>query len=340
LRNISKLSILIENFREMKKIIVIAILYLVNSFSLNAQDAYLSFIDDEKKEFFRNNGWELYYSNDDINFFDYIIKDGNLVIASTEEYDYKIHFLNNERLIEKTKNISGNENMPQTPKLYIDQENVVFAPLTKFECRLIPEKERVRKKNRWSNYVKRRQGEVFKKYWHYNDFTIYSFASLDRENGYQKVEIQFGVDEKNLSRLYDTKVKSDYLTYSDNAERVEIEIFEDKIFLVDNFKSKFLVFDFSGDQIAEMDLSDYNDGKSALHGGALLRIDHVNNKMYLVYRKYFFQIKSSENNFYFEKIDLSGDFRFYKTRLYDNYIYNIFSLGDTKGRAIYRKRLE
>jgi hypothetical protein len=323
----------------MKKIIVIAILFLVNSFSVNAQEAYLSFIDDEKKEFFRNNGWELYYSNEDINFFDYIIQDENLVIASTEEYDYKIHFLNKERLIEKTKNISGNKNMPLTPKLYLDEENVVFAPIPKFECRIIPEKERIKKKSRWKNFRKRSNGEFFQKYWHYGFYTIYSFASLDKENGYQKVEIQLGLDEKNLSMLYKTKVKSDYLTYSYNAERVELEIFEDKIFLIDNFKSKFLVFDFSGHQLAEKDLSDFSENKSTYYGGALLRGDPVNNKMYLVFINDFYQIKSEENNFHFEKIDLKGDFKFSKSRVYDNYIYNLLSLGEGKGRAIYRKRL-
>ncbi|MGJ3233598.1 hypothetical protein [Marivirga sp.] len=324
----------------MKKIILIAILYSLNSFSLKAQDAYLSFIDEDKKEFFRNNGWELYYSNDDIKFFDYIIHKENLVIASTKEYDYNIHFLNKERLIEKTKNISGNENMPLTPKLYLDEENVVFAPIPKFECRIIPEKERIKKKSRWKNFRKRSNGEFFQKYWHYGFYTIYSFASLDKENGFQKVEIQLGLDEKNLSTLYTTKVKSDYLTYSYKAERVELEIFEDKIILVDNFKSKFSVFDFSGHQLAEKDLSDFSKNKSTHFGGALLRRDPVNNKMYLVFRNNLYQIKSVEKNFHFEKIDLKGDFRFSKSRVYDNYIYNLFSLGERKGRAIYRKRLK
>lgn len=338
--NSSKLSILIEYFWEMKKIIISNIIYLISSFVLYAQDAYLSFIDEEKKEFFRKNGWELYYSNEDIKFFDYIIHNGNLVIASTKEYDYKIHFLSNERLIEKTKNISGTENMPKVPKLYVDQEDVVFAPIPKFECRIIPEKEKIRKRGRWRNFQRRSHGEFFQRFWHHGFYTIYSFASLDRESGYQIVEVKFGVDEKNLSMLYMTKAKSDYLTYSQQAERVELEIFEDYILLVDNFKSKFLVFDFSGNKISEIDLSDLNDNKSPLFGGALLRIDRTDNKMYLIFGNHIYQVRSKEEYFHLEKIDLGSDFKFYKTRINDNYVYNLFSFEDGNGHALYRKKLE
>lgn len=324
----------------MQRLFITIFLFISSSFWLYGQDAVLSFIDEDKKEFFRNNGWELYYASDNIEFYDYVIQNGDLVIAVRVGDDYNIHFLNESRLIEKSKTINGSSHTPGLAKLYIDQENIAFAPIQKFECRIISEKERVKKKNRLKSWKKRRQGEYFKKYLHYGFFTFYSFASLDRENGYQKAEVQFGVDEKNLSTLYVTEMKSDYLTYSDNAERLEIEFLDNQVFLVDNFHGKFLVFDLSGNKLFEIDLSFFNDSESSLFEEALIRKDDVVNELYLIFRNNIYLISSEDDEFQFDKLGLSANIKFYKSRVYDNYLYNLFSLEQGNGRAIYRKKLE
>ncbi|WP_296620363.1 hypothetical protein [Marivirga sp.] len=325
----------------MPKLLISLLFFLYISVSLFAQDTYLAFIDEDKKEFFRNNDWELYYSNDDIKFYDFLIFKGNLVIADGEDFDYNIHFLNESRLIEKSKSINGNNHAPGLPKLYIDQENIAFAPMQKFECIIIPEKERVKKKNRLKNWRKRNQGEYFKKYLHYRDYTFYSFASLNDETGFQEVEIQYGKDEKNLSTLYVAKIKTDYLSYSDNADRVEVVFLDDRILLIDNFSHQFLVFDFEGNKHSETNLSQFKDRNTTTYlSDALLRKDPVNNEMYLVFQKDIYEIALEANKFEFEKIKLDGGLMLYKARIYDSHLYHLFSLGKDKGRAIYRKKLE
>jgi hypothetical protein len=324
----------------MQKLIISLIFYLTISPSLQAQDDYLSFIDDEKQNFFRNNGWELYYSNDDLKFYDYLIHNGQLVLASSEGYDYNIHFLNNSRLIEKSKRISGTKYLHYLPKLYLDKDNIVFAPMQKLECRIIPEKERIKKRNRFKNRKKRKQGEFFKKYLHYRDYTFYSFASLDKESGHQKVEIKFGTDEKNLSTLYVAQIKSDGFTYSANADRIELEFINDRILLVDNFDNKLLSFDFDGKMISEKQLSEFEKSNNVNYfSDAILRNDPTTNTVYLVFHRDLYQILLQKDNLEFNKINLISEFRFYKPRIYDNHFYALFSLREDKGMAIYRKEL-
>lgn len=322
----------------MQRLFISIMLYISSTFCLYAQDDILTYIEKDKKEFFRNNGWELYYASDNIKFYDYVIQNSDLVIAERVGYNYIIHFLNESRLIEKSKTINGSGHAPGLAKLYIDQDNIALGPIQKFECRIIPEKERVERKGRLKNWNKRRRGEYFKKYLHYGFFTFYSFASYDSENGIQKVEVQFGENNKNLSTLYVTELKSEMLSYSNNAERVEIEFLDNQIFLVDNFHSKFLVFDLSGNKLSEIDLSIYNDGQSGLFNGALLRKDQVHDKLYLIFRNKIYQVNSTVNNFKFDQLKLKANFSFYKSRVYDNFIYNLFTLKD--GRVIYRKKLE
>ncbi|ADR21329.1 hypothetical protein MATR_10420 [Marivirga tractuosa] len=325
----------------MQRLFIGILFYLINTLCVTAQDSILNFIDDDKKEFFRNNGWELYYGSDNIEFYDYVIQNGDLVIAERVGENYKIHFLNESRLIEKSKSIKGNNHIPGLPKLYIDQKNIAFAPMQKFECRIIPEKERLKKKNRLLNWNKRRKGEFFNKYLHYRDYTFYSFASLDRENGFQKTEIQYGKDEKNLSTLYVAKIKSDYLSYSNNADRIEIEFLESRILLVDNFNHKFLAFDFDGNKLYEVDFSQFEEKNTTTYlSDARLRKDPVNDNMYLIFHKDLYQITGQGNTFQFEKIIINGNIIFSKSRVYDNYLYNLFSLDSENGRAIYRKKLE
>jgi len=322
----------------MQKIITGILFQLCISQFLYAQDAYLSFIDREQQEFFRNNGWELYYANDDFKFYDYLIYHENLVVASNQENSYIIHFLNESRLIERSKSIKTNKFLPGLPKLYIDNDNIAFAPMSNFECIVIPEKERIKRKNRLKNWMERKQGKFFRKYWHYKGFTFYSFTIVDRESGYQKVEIQYGTDKKNLKTLYVAQIKSNMLTYSYGADRIEVAFYDDQVLLVDNFDKKLLSFDLEGDIIFEKELSAFqNKDNSRYHGDAILRMDPKSNNLYLILDQDLYLFLPSENSF--RKVELNVDFRLHKPRIYNDYIYALFSSGDNNGRAIYRKKL-
>ncbi|MGM0582539.1 MAG: hypothetical protein ACQETL_17805 [Bacteroidota bacterium] len=326
----------------MKKLFISLLLNVIFSYCINAQDAVLSFIDDDEKDFFRNNGWELYYGSDDIKFYDFIIHNGELVVAEIEGEDYRIHFFNQDRLIEKRKTVNGrSQPSPFIPSLYEDAGNIVFAPIQKFECVIIPEKERIKKKNRLKSLFSPSRDEYFKKYRHYQGLTFYTFATVDDASGIQYVVTKFGENDRKLSNFYTASIKSDVLTYTTGIDRVEIEFLNNKVFLADNFSDELLLFDVSGKEYLRLPFKEFCDPNVAGYSlDVNLLKDEINNKIYTVYRGVINEVLYTDKVFKFIPMNLNIDFRLHKPRVNNGYLYALIYSDKTEGRAIYRKKLE
>lgn len=314
----------------------------MSSFCVNAQDPVLTYIDKDKKEFFRNNGWELYYASDDIKFYDFIIHDGKLVVAEIEGEDYRIHFFNQDRLIEKSKTINGNSNsIPYTPSLYDDAGNIVFAPIPKFECIIIPEKERIKKKDRLKSLFNPGRGEFFKKYRHYQELTFYTFATVNDASGIQYVVTKFGENDRKLSNFYTASIKSDVLTYTSGIDRVEIEFLNKYVFLADNFSDELLLFDVSGKEYLRLPFKEFCEPNVAGYSlDVNLLKDEINNKIYTVHRGVINKVLYTDKKFKFIPMNLNVEFSLNKPKVNNGYFYALIYSDETEGRAIYRKKLE
>lgn len=325
----------------MQRLFISIYLFISSSFWLYGQDAVLSFIDEDKKEFFRNNGWELYYGSDDIKFYDYIIHNGKLVVAEIKGEDYRIHIFNQDRLIEKRKTVNGrSQPSPFIPSLYEDAGNIVFAPIQKFECVIIPEKERIKKKNRLKRLLSPSRDEYFKKYRHYQGLTFYTFATVDDASGIQHIKTKFGENDRKLSNFYTASIKSDGLTYTSGVDRVEIEFLNNHVFLADNFSDELILLDISGKELFKSPYKKIFDKVPGISSDINLLKDEIENKIYTVSRGRISEVQYSGKLFKFIPMNLNIDFRLDKPRVNNGYLYALIYSDKTESRAIYRKKLE
>lgn len=316
----------------------ILILFVTSSIQAQKENT-LDFIPKNERFIFGDATWDLVYSNETIDIDQMIISDEKLIITQYLHSDtYNILFLNDENLIvnrEVVKRSNKHKYLIYYPRLFKDDKSIYYGPLSDKQYVLSSAKSKIVKE---INLNTHKQNKYYKRIRTFNKTTFESYSSLNS----QKNELTFWLKSKDDNSFsYSSSLKSKTLQVNDYADYLQIKPTEKKdvFVLLDNLKNKLLLVSYTGVVLFQHDL---RHDIETIPIKYKLEMDDVTKKIYLfpLYKtKHFYSVQTNSNELILKNIEKDEKYFLHKAQVYNNHLYDIFSIPKLNIKAVYKSAI-
>jgi hypothetical protein len=320
----------------MKYLCLLLLTFSVTYHSTAQRENILDFIPEKDKILFGDATWQLVYGNDNINIDKMIVSDGQLIISEIlESEDYRISYFNKDNLLINQDVIKKEKKrlyLIEFPAFIKDSKGTYFGPVNQKQYQLKTDKYKVGKK---INLKTKRKNKYYKKIWTFNSKPFESYSSIDTK----KNELTFWIKstDDNSLNYSATKSSSQLLTnnYSDYLQ-LKPTTNQNILIILDNVENKLIGVTMAGKILFSEEL------KVTVPGVAInykLEFDEVTKKLYLfpLYNSdHFFHLILEDEIIVYEKISKPKDLSSHHAIIYNDDLYNVFTVPKLNLKAIYK----